>query len=204
MMTNTPQIFTRAFIVEELRKRVFGLLFLVAVSLAIWLLTPISDKVIGIWHSPEKLESIEANQKAGFAEQADRIAELSTLVTKLAGEDRVIRQSPGQSYVTEPVGQGEDVTLNLVVQRTALGERCKLMASQSLFTDSRGVAMTGKGSDVRRQIGTEQTRMIVILEPPKTLLPVRIELYLALEYQCDGRTIFDRTDTVYYTLSGKD
>ncbi len=59
-MTNTPQIFTSAFIVEELRKRVFGLLFLVAVSLALWLLTPISDKVSGIWHSPEKLESIEA------------------------------------------------------------------------------------------------------------------------------------------------
>ena len=72
-MPDTPQMFTRSFIVEELRKRIFGLMFLVAVSLAIWLLTPISDKVSGIWHSPEKLESIDANQKAGFAEQAARI-----------------------------------------------------------------------------------------------------------------------------------
>ena len=121
-MPDTPQMFTRSFIVEELRKRIFGLLFLVAVSILVWLFTPISEKVSGIWHSPEKLQSIEENQRIGFEAQAERIAELSSLVTKLAGEDRVIRQSPGQSYVTEPVGQGEDVTLNLVAQRTALAQ----------------------------------------------------------------------------------
>lgn len=203
-MPDTPQMFTRSFIVEELRKRIFGLLFLVAVSILVWLFTPISEKVSGIWHSPEKLQSIEENQVEGFRAQAEQLSKLSDQVAAINGEDRVIRQSPGQSYVTEPVGQGEDVTLNLVAQRTALGERCKLVASQSLFTDARGVAMTGKSGSVKRQIGTDATRLIVVIEPPKTLLPGRIELYLALEYLCDGRTVFDRTDTVYYTLTEKE
>ncbi|WP_177174694.1 hypothetical protein [Loktanella fryxellensis] len=39
-----------------------------------------------------------------------------------------------------------------------------------------------------------------MLIPPPNLQPGRIELYIALEYECAGRTVFDRTDAVTFEL----
>lgn len=191
-MTVSTKSALAKFLQDEVAKwavRMF--LAALAVSL-IWILTPISEKAKGIWNSPEVLSRVVRDIEA-----------LTAAVNQATGENRVIRQPPGQSYVTEPVVVGQGVTLNLVVQRTTLGATCRLIQGQSLFTDVSGVAVAGSDLRAVRQIGTDQTRLRVDLVPPPILHPGRIELYLALEYACGGRTVFDRTDTVTYTLLPK-
>ena len=199
-MTDATKIFTRNFIVDELRKRIFGTVFLVLVSVLIWLFSPIRDQLHAMWQGPVVIAQLKASTEASFKAQAEQIATLTELVRNINGENRVIRQTPGQSYVTEPVTVGQPVTLNLVAQRTALGATCKLTNSQSLFTDTSGVAAPGRSLGQKRQITTDPTRLRVLIQPPRKLLLGRIEVYLALEYECSGKTVFDRTDPVYYTL----
>lgn len=128
------------------------------------------------------------------------IAELADQVRELAGENRVIRQMAGQSYVIEPVRVGDKVVLNIVAQRTTLGASCRLIGGQSLFTDEDGITVPGSALAARRQIDAMPTRLRVTLDPPPDLMPGRVEVYLSLEYDCGGKTVFDRTDTLVYRL----
>ncbi|SHF67782.1 hypothetical protein SAMN05444339_11046 [Loktanella atrilutea] len=154
--------------------------------------TPLGDRVRDIWTSPERLERIE-----------EKLDLMITDVRRATGEDRVIRQTPGLSYVTEPVRVGDLIVMNIVAERTALGRDCQLVDSQSLFTDGTNVTTPGRRAAEgapRRQIDDVPTRIRVELIPPPNLQPGRVELYLALEYRCGERTVFDRTDSVTYQL----
>lgn len=177
------------FLKDEVAKWAVRMILLGLVITMTWLFTPLSAKVTAIWASPETLERVVKD-----------IEKLVAAVNQATGENRVIRQPPGQSYVTEPVRVGDIVTLIAVVQRTTLGANCRLISGQSLFTDISGVAITGSELGGPRQIGTSQTRLRVDLIPPPILQPGRIELYIALEYDCGGQRVFDRTDTVTYQL----
>ena len=168
-----------------------GALWGVAVILAA-ILTPLGERVAAIWNSPERLERIEGKLDTAIDD-----------IRRATGEDRVIRQTPGLSYVTEPVFVGDMITLNLVAERTALGRSCKLIDSQALFTDQTNVTTPGRRAvegPPRRQIDDTPTRLRVALIPPSTLQPGRVELYLVLEYICGDRTVFDRTDPVTFEL----
>ncbi|SLN36430.1 hypothetical protein AQS8620_01291 [Aquimixticola soesokkakensis] len=132
-----------------------------------------------------------------------RVGDLTAAVRTASGDDRVIRQPIGMSYVSEPVSVGQSVTLNLVLERTALGERCVFVGGQSLFADATNIVVSGSPVLPQRQIALTATRLRVVLDPPQTLLPGRIELYLALEYDCAGKRVFDRTDVVAYQLLAK-
>jgi len=173
----------------------------------IWLASPLVESVTAIVNSPKTIVDLSNEIKASREESRQdsqaikkQINELASAVAQATGEDRVIRMQPGLSYVTEPVKSGEIVTLNLVVQRTKLGATCRLVSRTGLFTDVTGVAIGGESLKPARQIGVESSRIRVDLHPPKNLMPGRIEVYLALEFDCGGRSVFDRTDTLVYTL----
>lgn len=175
-----------------------GLFAPVALLLALGLYQWQRDRIVGVVRSELGIESL-ATEASVDALRRD-VGQLTDEVRRATGEDRIIRQARGLSYVTEPVRQGEDVVLNLVIERTGRGKGCRFVGGQSLFTDVAGVAVPGSRVDPQRQVSTSQTRLRIVLEPPAVLIPGRVELYLALEYQCDGQTVFDRTDTVTYQL----
>lgn len=188
-MTQQKREELRSFLTGEIQKWVVRMMLLATASTLLWIFTPLQGKVAGIWNSPEQLSSINT-----------QLGHLTSALDQVTGENRVIRQFPGQSYVTEPVRTGELVTLNLVVQRTNLGKNCRLKSRQSLFVDSSGIPTPGKPMGELRQITTEASKVRVVIQPPENLAPGRIELYLALEYDCNGKFVPDRTDTVYYIL----
>lgn len=146
---------------------------------------------------------------------AETVEALSEDVRRATGEDRVIRQPQGLSYVEEPVSIGENVVLWLTVARTRLGKNCRLTDWTPLFTDTRNVPLAGSRPSpgaVRRQIGDDFEKLRVEIIPPVGLVPGRIELYLVLDYECpserDGNRMTtrvpDRTDVVTYQLLGDD
>lgn len=180
---------TRQFFLDRLWVWITGIAFWVIAAIFTALFTPYWDTIRAIWNSPAVLASVESE-----------VALLRAEVNAVSGDNRVIRQTPGLSYVTEPVHVGEPVVLNLVASRTELGARCVLTSGQSLFTEAGGVITPGSEIRPGRQIGEEQTRMRIHLTPPPSLRPGRIELYVALEYDCDGKRVFDRTDVVTYQL----
>ncbi|NDV53397.1 hypothetical protein [Salipiger sp. PrR003] len=136
---------------------------------------------------------------------AETVEGLAEDVRRATGEDRVIRQPQGLSYVEEPVSIGENVVLWLTVARTRLGKDCRLTDWTPLFTDSRNVPLAGTRphpGSVRRQIGDDFEKLRVEMVPPPGLEPGRIELYLVLDYDCGGKRVPDRTDVVTYQLVG--
>lgn len=136
---------------------------------------------------------------------AETVEGLAEDVRRATGEDRVIRQPQGLSYVEEPVSIGENVVLWLTVARTRLGKDCRLTDWTPLFTDSRNVPLAGARphpGSVRRQIGDDFEKLRVEMVPPPGLEPGRIELYLVLDYDCGGKRVPDRTDVVTYQLLG--
>lgn len=175
-----------------------GLFAPVALLLALGLYQWQRERIVGIVRGELGIEGL-ATAASLDALRRD-VGQLTDEVRRATGEDRIIRQARGLSYVTEPVRQGDDVVLNLVIERTGRGADCRFVSGQSLFTDVGGVAVPGSRVEPQRQVSTSQTRLRILLTPPDVLIPGRVELYLALEYQCDGRTVFDRTDTVTYQL----
>lgn len=143
--------------------------------------------------------------EGSMARLAEQVEALSEDVRRATGEDRVIRQPQGLSYVEEPVSIGENVVLWLTVARTRLGKDCRLTDWTPLFTDSRNVPLAGARphpGGVRRQIGDDFEKLRVEMVPPPGLQPGRIELYLVLDYDCAGKRVPDRTDVVTYQLIG--
>lgn len=180
------------FFTERLWIFFTGLAFSAVVGLFLMVWAPIRDHARTFWAMPSELAAMRT-----------QIADLAEGVKRATGEDRVIRQTPGLSYVAEPVYQGERVVLFMVAQRTTLGRDCRLMEWSALFTDANGIAVPGSPvypGGPRRQISDTATRLRIELNPPETLQPGRIELFLALTYDCAGRQVYDRTDPVIYGM----
>jgi hypothetical protein len=114
-------------------------------------------------------------------------------ITELAGEDRVITQPYGMSYVRTPVVQGESIELVLVVGRTQKGTDCILREIIPLFTDDTGNSIAGRPREPASQLSPEITRRELVIDYPSRLRPGRASLQLQLEYDCDGKTVFDMT-----------
>ena len=181
---------------EELRKATVRLLIWLALALVVFVATPWWSQVSAVWRSAQTLERLRADT----LRLADGLDALRADVARVSGEDRVIRQIPGLSYVAEPVRQGEPVILYLVAQRTRLGAQCRLLSAVPLFTDNTGITVAGTMPQVWPQIGPEAKRLRVEIAAPANLRPGRIELHLALDYDCGGVRTPDRTDTVIFTL----
>lgn len=188
--SNGPRLVpTKQFFLDRFWVWVAGGAFWAVSAVLLAIFTPFWGSMKTIWQMPQAVAALQAD-----------VAALRADLMEETGDNRVIRQPPGLSYVTEPVHVGEPVVLNLVIERTTLGAKCIFVAGQSLFTEAGGVITPGSDIKPSRQIGEETTRLRVMLTPPETLRAGRIELYLALEYDCDGRRVFDRTDVVTYSL----
>lgn len=187
-MSETSDKVTRA-VLEEGRKLAAKAVIYAAIAGGLMLVEPLRERVTAIWNSPAALDHI-------FHE----VREMRDSLRRVTGEDRVIRQTPGQSYVVEPVTWGTTVVMNVVVQRTTLGATCRLLRRTGVFTDRNGVAYAGLTVEPSRQIGVTPDRVRIEMEHPRALPPGRTEVYLALEYNCAGVTVFDRTDNMVFTL----
>jgi len=128
------------------------------------------------------------------------IAELQAKMAVVQGEDKVIREVPGMTYVSEPVYQGEDIVFNMVAERTRLGLDCILEYSQPIFTDMLNVPTPGLRREAARQINDDPTPLRPGFTPPSNLRPGRITVDLILAYPCDVKTVFDQTTTAAFEM----
>ena len=141
---------------------------------------------------------------ASFLDQWSRmqnnIAELQQKMAVVQGEDRVIREVPGLTYVSEPVYEGENIVFNMVAERTRLGLNCVLQYSQPIFTDMLNIPTPGLRREAARQIRDDPTPLRPGYTPPPNLRPGRVTVYLILAYTCDGKTVFDQTSTAAFEI----
>ena len=163
-----------------------------AIAVALW--SPTGSTLKDIWNSPSRLTAIEAG-----------VDEINESLRNLAGEDRVFRQIEGLSYVEEPVYRGENIFLHLVVERTELGRDCVLTKAVPLFKDKTGVTTPGTMPErdlISGVTGVTTDPIAIRLEyiPPPNLELGRVEIYVAIEYECNGKTGFDKTDVLAYKL----
>lgn len=164
----------------------------------------IVSAVVGIWAGT-------VGPVAEFFDRIDRliedVAKLQDDVARANGDDRVIRQPTGLSYILEPVRQGDNVVMIMVAGRTKLGADCRLTDWTPIFTDELNIPTPGQrlnAGRMPRQISDDQQTLRIEMLPPSILRPGRITVYLTLTYQCptDGgmTTVQDRTDSLPYQL----
>lgn len=128
------------------------------------------------------------------------IDELAQEVRTLSGEDRVIRQLRGYSYVEEPVHEGDEVFLVLHMARTQAGALCTFVGYHAVFEDQRGIKLAGSSGGPITQLGPSPERIRLGVTPPRGLQQGRVGVHLILEYRCGGETVFDRTETLFFDL----
>ncbi|WP_411838667.1 hypothetical protein [Paracoccus sp. ME4] len=178
-----------AFILDEAKKWAARTAIMATVAILVLIFAPFRDRIIAIWTSPTQLQEISA-----------KLDQLSAELARATGEDRVIHEPQGLSYVREPVYVGQAITLNLVVRRTRLGETCTLLNRTAIFTDETSIAAAGATVRPARQISGSDTAVRIALEVPSQVQPGRVTVYLSLEFDCGGKKVFDATRPVAFAL----
>ncbi len=186
-----------AFFVDELKKRLVGLAVVGMLVLGGLMIKPVQDRIAGIWTSPDQLAEISA-----------KLDLLTTEVQKATGEDRVIFETAGLSYVREPVHLGDKILYNLVVRRTRLGAACTLLNRTPIFTDESNISSAGPTERPARQVSGADTPLRILLDIPAPVSAGRVTVYLSLEFECPGangttKTVFDQTRPVAFMLLPK-
>lgn len=164
-------------------------IFIGLTALFVMIATPVKDKILLIWRGPDRLLTIET-----------KIDTLSEQIKIATGENRVIYEMPGLSYVREPVYFGDKITLNMVVKRTKLGESCRLLNRTPIFTDENNVAIGGKTEPPAVQIDNNERPVKIELDIPKQIEVGRVTVYLSLQFQCGDNQVFDKTRPVAFNL----
>lgn len=177
------------FVLDEAKKWTTRVIFAGVAAGLVYIFTPVKDRIAEIWKSPARLAAI--TEKLDF---------LATEIMRATGEDRVIHEAPGLSYVKEPVYLGDQITLNMVIRRTRTGAACTLLSRTALFTDESNISSAGDPVHPARQIGTAETPIRFVLDVPSQAQPGRITVYLNLEFDCGGKRVFDRTRPVAFML----
>jgi hypothetical protein len=179
---------------EELKKWIIRVLFSCVTAALVFLFTPLYDNLVAIWEMPERLKIIET-----------QITELKDTTRSLSGEDKVIRQVEGMSYVEEPVYVDDNVIIVIVAQKTSLGSNCTIEDVQAIFTDESRIATPGQLQKYARKPVFDETPSAQRIEviPPPNLKVGRVGVYLILEYSCNGSTHYDRTEILNFRLLEK-
>ena len=182
------------FLWEEFKQWSTRSLFVALTTIIVALWSPVGSNLKDIWNSPDRLTAIETG-----------VDEIRENMRNLSGENRIIRQREGLSYVEEPVHRGENVFLYLVIERTELGKNCVLTKAVPLFRDKTGVTTPGTLPERDLISGVTTDPIAIRLEyiPPPNLELCRVEVYVTIEYECNGKTGFDRTDILTYELIDK-
>lgn len=178
-----------SFVLEEAKKWAARTAIMLAVSVLVLVVAPFRDRIIAIWQSPAQLDQIAA-----------QLEQIAAELARATGEDRVIHEAQGLSYVKEPVYVGEPITLNIVVRRTRLGEACVLLNRTAIFTDESNITSAGETLRPARQVTVAETAVRLSLDVPPQVQPGRVTVYLSLEFDCAGRRVFDQTRPVAFAL----
>ena len=162
----------------------------------VFLFTPFFDQVKEVWATPEALVDIQQTQVMIL----DQLTSLNNTVNEYSGENRVIRQPPGLSYVEEPVHIGDEI-LNIyyVLQRTDLGASCDAVAGKPFFIDNRNIPIPAADIKVRN-IDTNLGPLRVPVELPDEIKPGSVAVYIVMEYSCNGKKKYDSTDPIRFLL----
>ena len=159
-------------------------------SVFITLLTFVS---LGLWSVFGEAVIVRAQKELG-------VEEVRKLALRALGEDRVISQPSGLSYVEEPVRVGGTLSAVVVLRRTAWGENCIFKGGRALFVDRYGVTRTSRQIEANQQIGTDIARILVEMDIPEGQPLGRATVYLSLDYDCRGVAVFDRTYDMPFKL----
>lgn len=184
-----------AFILDEAKKWLARTSIMAGVGLFVLLVTPLKDRLSDIWNSVDRISQI-----------SEKLDALTLEVQRATGEDRVIFEAPGLSYVREPVFQGDQITLNLVLRRTRLGAACTLLNRTAIFTDEMNISSAGPAVKPTRQVTASETPLRLLLDVPPQIKPGRVSVHLSLEYSCPAangsemRIVYDMTRPVAFML----
>lgn len=181
-----------SFVLDRIKIHVVGAAILFTSSTLVVWLTPVGQHVKSIWNSPQHLENI-----------SDKVDTLITEVMKATGEDRVLVELPGLSYVVEPVYRGNAITLNMVVRRTKTGAGCVSIMRTPLFTDETNTAIAGISAPPANQIGSSETPVRIDLAVPPQVRSGRVTVYLSYEFECGENRIFETTRPVPFILKDR-
>lgn len=182
----------RKWILHRALTKAADWLILAALAGLVLLLTPAWERIAAIWASPGALDRLILTQR----EILERIEDLS-------GANRVLHQPPGQSFVREPVTQGDTIVFVLVASRTETGAGCIYRGVVPLFTDEVGVKASGTFEGRGRQFGTTLIRTEMRIAMPGDFPAGRATLELQLEYQCGDETVFELTYPVAFRVLAK-
>lgn len=183
----------RRWLIHRAATKAADWLLVAVLAGAVALLTPAWDRLGAIWDSPERLDRMIDTQQ----QILERIEDLS-------GANRVLHQPPGQSFVREPVTQGDIIVFVLVAGRTEAGAGCVYRGVVPLFTDESGAKTPGGYKGRGRQFGTNIVRTEMRIAMPDEFPAGRATLELQLEYQCGEETVFELTYPVTFRVLPKD
>lgn len=181
-----------AFLLDEIKKWAVRVLFLAVASALIYLGTPLRDRLSAIWQVPEQI-----------AEIVQKLELLTTEVQRATGEDRVIYEVPGLTYVTEPVYVGDRIVLHMVARRTRTGAACTLLSRTALFSDETNIPIPGDTVPAAQQLGTVETPLRIEITVPPQVRSGRVTVMLSLEFDCGSRRVFDTTRQTPFALLGR-
>lgn len=128
------------------------------------------------------------------------VDQLSRDMLRQQGEDKVIRETPGLTYVSEPVYQGELITFNFQGQRTALGADCALVSTQAIFTDTLNAPTPGEVMPANINLSINPSLARPQYKVPRNIRPGRVTVFLVLQYLCGDQNVTDQTSTVAFEL----
>ncbi len=183
--------------------------YLAATAAVIFMLTPVGEQARDVWNAPTNAIESELESKADrqriekeTKEKLDLLDDKMDLVlqkiSQLTGENRVTFQPEDMSYVKEPAYFREPIMLVLFIGYTEMGSGCILKEEIPQFTDENDVTLSLPPRKPRTQFSTTTVRRQYELDQPIGLIPGRTRVNLQLEYVCDGETIFENTDPVFY------
>jgi hypothetical protein len=181
---------------------------ILATAAAVWMFSvgPIRQAYDFFTSIAESQEAFQVRTTQEFQRMWEEIENLADGVARATGEDRIIREQPGQTYVPEPVYVGDRVQFNFVAERTQLGAACVLQRTVPMYTDETRIPQPGPPYFPQRQIGAGPTFLQPRYEMPEALQPGRIAMYLILEYDCPSaevgvmQRVLDRTSTAVFRL----
>ena len=174
---------------------------------AVWIASMISVPLsaistvlfFGIWAMYGDVIIHTARQELGIDQNTQ-------MILRALGEDRVIRQPYNLSYVDEPVRHGEDVLINLTVERTDYGASCTFIGGTSSFIKPNGIIIGGNELPIIRQVNRDLSRLLVNagqIDPlfvSSTLIGERWAVFLILQYTCDDKMVIEETYPMPFIL----
>lgn len=134
------------------------------------------------------------------------VREINARIDQISGEDKIIRMSPGLSFVQEPVSLGEPIELTMSLGRTQRGLACNLLSATPLFVDSRNIPFPGSILEPIIQLRAIPERLKAIIPVPESIQTGRVGVYLSLQYSCPFGTngaqveIFEKTDSIFFQI----